>query len=115
MKNRDVRVYLEDILDSIRKIKEYTQTKSEDEFFENYQLQDSVIRRLEIIGEAVKHIPDDFKDKYPDVAWRDIADTRNVLIHEYFGVKIDRVWKIIRHDIFDLEERIKQIKLKLEL
>ena len=109
MKKRDVRVFLEDILESIEKIEEYTTDVNEEEFYENTFVQDAVIRRLEIIGEAVKNIPDDFRVKYPDIPWRQIAGMRDVLIHAYFGVNPRRVWKVIKEDIPELKLKILKI------
>lgn len=68
---RDVRVYIEDILESITKIEEYMgNLKNEDDFYEDTQIQDAVLRRLEIIGEAVKNVPQDLRDKYPEIPWK---------------------------------------------
>jgi uncharacterized protein with HEPN domain len=111
---RDIRVYIEDILDSITKIEQYTQTVNEQDFLTNTQLQDAVLRRLEIIGEAVKHIPQAFKDKYPDIPWKKIAGLRDVLIHEYFGVNIHRAWKVAKQDIFVLGDKLQEAKKDLE-
>lgn len=111
---RDVKVFLEDILESIEKIEEYTANIDEEDFYENTIIQDAVLRRLEIIGEAVKNIPDDFREKYPDIPWRQIAGMRDVLIHAYFGVNLRRVWKVIEEDIQDLKLRILRILEELE-
>ena len=111
---RDVKVFLEDILESIEKIEEYTANIDEEDFYENTIIQDAVLRRLEIIGEAVKNIPDDFREKYPDIPWRQIAGMRDVLIHAYFGVSLRRVWKVIEEDIQDLKFRILRILGELE-
>jgi len=110
---RDMGVYIEDILESIAKIEQYTKTITKDKFLENTQIQDAVLRRLEIIGEAVKNIPRAFRDKYPGVRWKNIAGMRDVLIHEYFGVNIDRAWKVAKEDILDL--RGKMLKVKKDL
>jgi uncharacterized protein with HEPN domain len=59
----------------------------------------AVIRALEVIGEAIKHIPDDFRNSYPDVPWRDISGMRDVLIHEYFGVDLETVWETVKANI----------------
>jgi len=110
----DIRVYLEDILESIEKIEEYTQSVDRQEFFRKTQIQDSVLRRLEIIGEAVKHIPKKVRSNYPEIPWQKIAGMRDVLIHEYFGVNLVRVWKVVTQDIVVLKVIIKRIKGELE-
>lgn len=111
---RDVKVYVADVLESIEKILEYKKDISKEIFFDNTQLQDSVLRRLEIIGEAVKNIPQDFKDKYPNIEWKKIAGMRDIIIHEYFGVKMDRVWKVINEDILELKNNMEKIMAEME-
>ncbi|MDY1591875.1 MAG: DUF86 domain-containing protein [Methanofastidiosum sp.] len=103
-------MYLQDILDSIDSIEKYTENLSEREFRENPIIQDAVIRRLEIIGEAVKNIPKDIREKYPDIPWRSISGLRDILIHEYSGVSMTRVWKIISSDLKQFKETIIKIK-----
>jgi uncharacterized protein with HEPN domain len=112
--DRDIRVYIEDIVGAIEKINEYAGHIDELAFYGNTQIQDSVIRRLEIIGEAVKHVPDDIRQKYPDVPWKEIAGIRDVLIHEYFGVKTVRIWNIIKNDLPVFFERIRQVDRDLK-
>jgi uncharacterized protein with HEPN domain len=111
---RDIRVYIEDILDSITKIEQYTKSVNEQEFLTNTQLQDAVLRRLEIMGEAVKNIPQSFRDKYPHIPWKKIAGLRDVLIHEYFGVNMRRAWKVAKQDIFVLSDEIQKVQKDLE-
>ncbi len=107
---RDIRVYIKDIIEAIEKIEEYTKGSSEKDFCANTQMQDAVLRRLEIIGEAVKHIPRKIRNEYPDVSWKQIAGMRDILIHEYFGVNLKRAFKVVKKDISDLKEKIFQIQ-----
>jgi uncharacterized protein with HEPN domain len=86
MSKRGLKVYLDDILESILQIEVYTEEINEKEFYGKPEKQDAVLRRLEIIGEAVKQIPDEVRTEYPDVPWRKIAGMRDVIIHQYLGL-----------------------------
>lgn len=104
--SRDVRLYVADILESIGKIEQYTNGISRDDFMANSQVQDAVLRRLEIIGEGVKGIGEEVRSKYPAIPWKEIAGLRDVLIHGYFGVKLERVWKVIEEDLPELKRNL---------
>ena len=106
---RNIRLYLQDLWESILAIEKYTKNLSEEDFISNHMVQDAVVRRLEIIGEAVKNIDDEYRNKYPLIPWKKIAGMRDIIAHEYFGVKLDRIWDVIRKDLPVLREKIKII------
>lgn len=103
---RNIKLYLQDIWESILAIEEYTQNLAEDEFYSNRQVQDAIIRRLEIIGEAVKNVDDNFRNKYPQIPWKKIAGMRDIIAHEYFGVKPERVWDVVRKDLPHIKQQM---------
>jgi uncharacterized protein with HEPN domain len=103
---RNLKLYLQDIWESTLAIEEYTQNLAEDEFYSNRQVQDAVVRRLEIIGEAVKNIDDDFRNKYPQIPWKKIAGMRDIIAHEYFEVKLERVWDVVRKDLPHIKQQM---------
>lgn len=107
---RDLNVYLEDILESIAKIEEYARDTSLDGFLADTKLQDAVLRRLEIIGEAVKNIPPHIKSKWPEIPWREIAGMRDILIHQYFGVNLERTWKVVESDLPSLKAKLQEVQ-----
>jgi len=106
---RDMRLYIQDILESMEAIEEYVQSTTEEQFYRNRQVQDAVLRRLEIIGEAVKNLDEDFRNRYPEIPWKKVAGLRDVLIHEYFGVSLKRVWRVIKIDLVDMKSHISRI------
>ena len=109
MFKRGDREYLRDILVACQNIMEYTEGFDFEAFKGDRKTQDALIRNIEILGEAVKRVSDDTKEKYPDVEWNDIARTRDKLIHSYFGVDLDIVWEISMNDIPRLKGRISSI------
>ena len=111
MKNPEI--FLRHILDSINEIENYTHKLYSRQFYKATQTQDAVIRRLEIIGEAVKNLSKPFRNKHPHIPWPKMAGIRDVLIHNYFGVDLILVWKIITKELPTLKRQITDILKKL--
>jgi uncharacterized protein with HEPN domain len=106
---RDYKVYLDDVLEAIAWIRIYTNGLTYDSFQEDRKTVDAVVRNLEIIGEAVKQIPERIRGKHPEVDWKKIAGLRDILIHNYFGIDLELVWDILQNKLAPLEERVHQM------
>ena len=102
-------IYIEHILESVKKIEKYTKSINENEFIDNELVQDGVIRNFEIIGEASKKLSIQFKKKYANVPWKKISGMRDILIHDYIGVDIWAVWNTIEQDLPKLKKYLLKI------
>lgn len=111
---RDVNLFIDDILENIELIENSTKKLSKSKFKSNKDIVDATLRRLEVIGEAVKNLPKSFTKKHPNIPWRKIAGFRDVLIHAYFGVSLERVWNIIKKDLSKLKRQIQDTKKELK-
>lgn len=113
-KKRNIKLYLKDILDSGNAIIEFTKGLSFKDVIKDRKTCSAVIREFEIIGEAIGKLPEELKSEYPQIEWQDIKDFRNLLTHEYFGVDMEMVWKIIHDDLPVLLEAINMMLNKLK-
>jgi len=101
---------IEDILDAIDSILEYTSNMDQSLWEKDRKTIDAVIRNFEIIGEAATHVPEEVQNNYREVPWSQMKGIRNLLIHEYFGVDVDVVWETIQKDLEPLKKSLKKIK-----
>jgi len=109
MTQRDIRDYLQDILNSIDLAEAFIANMSFDEFQNDAKTTFAVIRALEIIGEATKNIPTSIREQYPTIPWKGFTGMRDKLIHAYFGVNLEVVWDTIQQDLPQLRPVINQI------
>jgi uncharacterized protein with HEPN domain len=91
--------YILDIFDAVQRILVYTAGSGWDDYIADFKTQDAVVRNLEIIGEATKNVSDDLRSQYPQIPWKDMAGTRDRLVHHYFGVNQEIVWQIVQQDL----------------
>lgn len=109
MSKRDWRLYAEDIFESIERIEQYVKNMDFDKFKQDRKTIDAVVRNFSIIGEASKNIPDDIKQKYPNIDWKGVVGFRNRIVHEYFELSLDVMWYIITKELPLLKTQINQI------
>lgn len=100
---RDFRVYLDDILEAVQRIRRYTDGFTAEMFFTDAKTQDAVIRNLEVIGEAVRQIPESNRSAFPEFQWRKVVGLRDVLIHRYFGIDPAIVWDVVVNKLSELD------------
>ncbi len=109
MKKREMGDYVQDILEAIIEVKDFTAGMEPVDFVNDKKTINAVVRSLEIIGEAAKKIPDGMREKYPDIPWKSMAGMRDKLIHEYFGVDLDIVWEVINVELPPIKPLIQQV------
>ena len=114
MPKRGDREFLLDIIEAIKRIELYTKELSYEDFLQKIETQDAVVRNFEIIGEAVKNISNNLKAKCNEIQWKEIAGMRDKVIHFYFGVNWDIVWRAAKDSLPPFKEKIEEILRVLE-
>jgi len=109
MSKRYWRLRVEDILESLDKIENYLGQMSFEDFAKAGMTVDAVARNLEVVGEASRHIPEELRDQYRQINWKNIIGLRNRIVHEYFGVDLHIVWQIVKNELLPLKNSLKEI------
>lgn len=115
MPERDWKFFLQDILTCIDRIIIYMKGMGRKDFFNDQKTVDAVMRNLEVIGEAAKKLPENIKEKYPNMEWRKLAGLRDILIHHYFGIDEDIIWDVLANKIPEVKAELKKISLNKKL
>jgi uncharacterized protein with HEPN domain len=110
MPKRNPDLLLEDIRLALARIGHYTSGMQREQFLADEKTIDAVVRNLEIIGEAVRWLPDDFKLRYVGVPWGQIAGLRNRIVHDYFGLDLEIIWQVLQVSLREFEQQLDQIK-----
>jgi len=111
---RDWQDYIADILNAIQEVEEFTIGMNFEAFRADKKTINAVIRSLEVLGEAAKHIPEDIREQYPDIPWKRMAGTRDKLIHEYSGIDLETVWTVIKEELPPLKTLVEKALSDME-
>lgn len=110
MPKRDPELLLEDIRSALARIERYTTGLEREQFLADEKTIDAVVRNFEIIGEAVRWLPDDFKLRYGGVPWGQIAGLRNRIVHDYFGLDLEIIWQVLKTSLREFQQQLDEIK-----
>jgi len=109
MPERSPDLLIADMLAAVRKIERFTSGMDQDQFRHDEKTVDAVVRNLEVLGEAARRVPEDFASRYSEVPWRQIAGLRNRIVHDYFGLDLEIIWQVIRHDLRQLQAKLESL------
>jgi len=109
MSHRPVRQLLEDMLERIGRIQRHVAGLDRDAFLVDDKSSDAVVRNLEVIGEAAGRLPEEFRMRHGEIAWRRIVGLRNRIVHAYFDVDLELVWEIVRVELPELKARLQAL------
>lgn len=110
MSKRPASLLMQDILESIDKIEQYIEGLTLDSFSKDEKSTDAVVRNLEIIGEATGRLPDEFKQKHSGISWNQIVGLRHRIVHDYFGIDLQIIWKIVQEDLPVFKKALEKIE-----
>lgn len=107
--SRDISLFAKDLLESIEKAEEFVGTMSYESFAQDERTVYAVIKCIEIIGEAAKHIPKSVRNKFTGIPWKDMSGMRDKVVHLYFGIKLDLVWLAVKEELPGIKPDIKRL------
>lgn len=110
MSRREIPLLIEDIWEAIEKIERYISEMNHDAFLKDDKTIDSVVRNLEIIGEAANRLPENFRIQHSEIEWRKIIGLRNRIVHDYFNIDVEIVWEIIQKDLPNFKSKLSLVR-----
>ena len=117
MKKRELGDYIQDILEALGEVEEFTAGMQFEDFVEDKKTINAVVRSLEVIGEATKRIPDSLREKHSKIPWKRMAGMRDKLIHEYFGIDLEIVWEVVNTELPPIKplQAVQQLPTNLQI